>query len=147
MTERLFDSVTHAVGYEAFGHEIRLSECDWIPERLREGMSIVPKTPPEPLALAAELSSRLGADGVCVFVPGTRFDASGTRIGRGGGWYDRFLASVPKNWLRVGVADAAYFSETPLPRAPHDEPVDFMFIRTDENWKTIETRARTAAPS
>ena len=147
MIEQLFDSVTHAVGYEAFGHEVPLSKCDWIPERLREGIVMVPKAPPEPRALAAELSSQLPKERVCIFVPGTRFDASGMRIGRGGGWYDRFLAACPRDWVRIGITDGAYFSETPLPRAPHDEPVDFMFIRTDENWKTTETNARTAAPS
>ena len=127
-----------------FGYRKRRNACRGRTRTLLRAEVLRKALPPEPQVLAAELSSRLGADGVCVFVPGTRFDASGTRIGRGGGWYDRFLASVPKGWTRVGITDAERFSETPLPRAPHDEPVDFMFIRTDENWKTVETRGRTA---
>ena len=142
MIEQLFDSVTHAVGYEAFGHEVPLSECDWIPDRLREGIVMVPKAPPEPRALAAELSSQLPKERVCIFVPGTRFDASGMRIGRGGGWYDRFLAACPRDWVRIGITDISNFSETSLPRASHDEPVDFVVVRNGKIWKDYQANAR-----
>ena len=142
MTEWLFESTTHAIGYEAFGHEVPLSACDWIPEPLRAGMILVPKTPGDPEILAAELSGKLPADRVCIFVPGTRFDASGTRIGRGEGWYDRFLAAVPEPWTRIGVTDAAYFSETLLPRAPYDEPMNVVIVRSGKSWRAYRTGSR-----
>ena len=138
----VFPKCTRAIGYEAFGHEVPLSACDWIPVPLHAGMILVPKTPPEPEVLAAELPGKLPTDGVCIFVPGTHFDASGTRIGRGGGWYDRFLAAVPKTWVRIGVTDIAYFSGMPLPRASHDEPVDFVVVRSGKSWRTYRAGSR-----
>lgn len=127
-----------AIGYEAFGHEVPLAECVWIPETLRKGMIVVPKQSPLPDAYARELQQRLPLAGVVVLVPGTRFDGTGTRRGRGGGWYDRFLAAAPKGWTRIGVTDAKYFSETPLLRAPHDEPMDFIMVKTADEWETYE---------
>ena len=41
-----------------------------------------------------------------VLVPGVAFDARGGRLGRGGGFYDRFLARLHKRTHTVGVSDA-----------------------------------------
>jgi len=60
-----------------------------------------------------------------VLVPGLAFDARGNRLGRGGGFYDRFLARLPARVKRIGVA----FREQAvgdIPRAAHDEAVHVM---------------------
>ncbi len=38
-----------------------------------------------------------------VIVPGVAFDMTGRRLGRGGGFYDRFLAQLPAHTLTIGV--------------------------------------------
>lgn len=58
-----------------------------------------------------------------VIVPGVAFDKSGNRLGRGAGYYDRFLAGVPKKIPRIGLAFD--FQVLPaLPKSCHDLPVD-----------------------
>jgi len=60
-----------------------------------------------------------------VLVPALAVDRSGTRLGRGGGWYDRALAEVAPGALVLAVV---YPSEVlpagALPREAHDVPVD-----------------------
>jgi 5-formyltetrahydrofolate cyclo-ligase len=51
-----------------------------------------------------------------VLVPGLAFDVDGYRVGRGGGFYDRFLARVDLVALRV----APTFDLQVRPRIPHD---------------------------
>ncbi|MDR3548101.1 MAG: 5-formyltetrahydrofolate cyclo-ligase [Candidatus Pacebacteria bacterium] len=78
----------------------------------------------DPIVLAEELTTRFEGLHVVVLVPGREFDEAGTRHGRGGGWYDRFLSAVPREWHRVGLCFDHQFSKTPLAREPWDEPVD-----------------------
>jgi 5-formyltetrahydrofolate cyclo-ligase len=57
-----------------------------------------------------------------VVVPGLAFDSSGVRLGRGKGYYDRFLASLPKKTHTVGVCfDFQLVSS--VPHSPSDLPV------------------------
>ena len=60
-----------------------------------------------------------------VIVPGTAFTAAGDRLGQGGGWYDRFLATVRPDCLKVGVAFAPQLVGS-LPVEPHDLRVDVV---------------------
>jgi 5-formyltetrahydrofolate cyclo-ligase len=60
-----------------------------------------------------------------ILVPGVAFTADGTRLGRGGGYYDRLLASLPAHTCKIGVCfDAQVLPE--LPVEPHDQYMDFI---------------------
>lgn len=60
-----------------------------------------------------------------VVVPGVAFDLSGGRLGQGGGHFDRLLAALPQQVVRVGYAFACQVVEE-VPGSPHDEPVDIV---------------------
>ncbi|MBI2644810.1 hypothetical protein HYW94_01365 [Candidatus Uhrbacteria bacterium] len=85
---------------------------------------------------------------VCICIPGQAFDAYGTRHGRGGGWYDRFLSEVPPHWLRIGVTPINRFHTEKLFHAPHDQPVDFVitFDLLKKTWDILKTHARISLP-
>lgn len=72
-----------------------------------------------------------------VIVPGVAFGRDGSRLGNGGGHFDRFLAQHPTP-LRVGLA----FSEQVHPHVPgeeHDQGVDVLV--------TEEGRTRIGRPA
>lgn len=54
-----------------------------------------------------------------MLIPGTAFSRDGGRLGMGGGYYDRYLAQVRPDCLRVGVGYQWQIVET-LPLLPHD---------------------------
>jgi 5-formyltetrahydrofolate cyclo-ligase len=56
-----------------------------------------------------------------VLVPGLAFSSTGVRLGRGAGFYDRFLAQIPIH-RRIGVCYRCQRVER-IPLQPHDEPV------------------------
>ncbi len=57
-----------------------------------------------------------------VIVPGVAFDRKGRRLGRGGGYFDRFLEKIPKEVPRIGLAFRFQVVQQ-LPFEPHDQPV------------------------
>ena len=57
-----------------------------------------------------------------VLVPGVAFDRLGRRLGRGGGYFDRFLARLPGSTRRVGLAFGFQLAKE-LPVESHDLPV------------------------
>ncbi|MFA6045033.1 MAG: 5-formyltetrahydrofolate cyclo-ligase [Phycisphaerales bacterium] len=64
-----------------------------------------------------------------VIVPGIAFDAHCGRLGRGGGFYDRFLVRVGLAAARVGVAfDAQIIAGVPMDR--HDTYMDAVVTPT-----------------
>ena len=58
-----------------------------------------------------------------ILVPGVAFTRDGERLGRGGGFYDRLLASLPAHTCKIGVCfDAQILHE--LPVETHDQHMD-----------------------
>ena len=56
-----------------------------------------------------------------IIVPVLGFDETKHRLGQGGGWYDRFLATQPQA-TTVGLAHAQF--KTTFPHEPHDIPLN-----------------------
>ena len=74
-----------------------------------------------------------------ILVPGRHFDATGTRHGKGAGWYDRFLAVVPASWIRVGFCMSEQFSSEPLIRQSWDEPMDYLIVVPNDGSPSFYT--------
>jgi 5-formyltetrahydrofolate cyclo-ligase len=96
----------------------------------------------DPFLLADSCIKNCKDKDVCILVPGKSFDIYGTRHGRGGGWYDRFLSKIPKTWFRIGIIDKSKFSRLKIKREIWDEPVDFIIVKNNIFWKVYETKAR-----
>jgi 5-formyltetrahydrofolate cyclo-ligase len=62
----------------------------------------------------------------CVVVPGQAFSRDGRRLGRGGGYYDRFLAQLAPAAFSVGVCFSCQLIES-IPFAAHDRAVRLVF--------------------
>ena len=58
-----------------------------------------------------------------MLVPGVAFTASGARLGYGGGFYDRLLASLDRRVVCVAAAFELQMVDQ-LPEGPHDQRVD-----------------------
>ena len=64
-----------------------------------------------------------------VLVPGVAFDKKGNRLGRGKGYYDRFLKGLPKRTLTIGLCFDFQVVEF-IPKLPHDIPVQRLLNNT-----------------
>ncbi len=114
--------------------EIHITRIDFIPK----SRSVSPD------ALAKKLTLQHANDRAFILVPGQKFDRQGTRHGRGFGWYDRLLARLPKQWIRIGLTDEAHLSPAPLVRNDWDEPMDWIVCQNENGWEYHETYARNA---
>jgi 5-formyltetrahydrofolate cyclo-ligase len=64
-----------------------------------------------------------------ILVPGLAFDAAGNRLGRGGGFYDRFLSDRALRALSIGVClDQQVVAE--VPRDSHDARIAIVVTPT-----------------
>lgn len=73
---------------------------------------------------------RLAGTGAIVLVPGRAFAPDGSRLGRGGGWYDRWLERArPTPAVRLALAyDGQVFDS--VPAGPRDQPVTHLLTPT-----------------
>ena len=72
-----------------------------------------------------------------VLVPGLAFSENGSRLGKGGGYYDKFLAAEPDH-LKVALAYEFQMTDQ-IPLAEHDRPVDM--IVTEKGIYRVHTSA------
>jgi 5-formyltetrahydrofolate cyclo-ligase len=93
--------------------------------------------PAGPLALPEPAGPRLGPGALAaaqvVIAPALAVDTSGTRLGRGRGYYDGALAGAdPAALVLVVVHDQELLDAgtTPIPREPHDVPVQGVITPT-----------------
>jgi len=70
-----------------------------------------------------------------IIMPLLGFDSRGTRLGYGGGYYDRTLERLSKKPRLVGIAFAAQEFDS-IPREPHDVPLDV--IVTEQGARSFE---------
>lgn len=100
----------------------RYSFCRWTPGiKLAAG----PMRVPEPEYKTWMPSSRVDL----VIVPGLVFGKDGTRIGFGGGHYDRLLSRCSAAAVKAGFAFRNQISGAKLPSEPHDITMDLLIIR------------------
>ncbi len=64
----------------------------------------------------AKAKAAFPSDVECVVVPGLAFDKARRRLGRGAGFYDRFLGQLPAGTFKVALA----FSFQVFPEIPHE---------------------------
>ena len=62
-----------------------------------------------------------------VLVPGVAFTKNGHRLGRGGGYYDRLLSTLPETVIRIGVCHEVQVVEE-IPIEAHDAVMDEILI-------------------
>ena len=87
---------------------------------LRPGMYGIKEPPDVP-------QNRLNADELdLVVVPGVAFDRCNNRLGRGAGYYDRFLSDLPVTIPTIGLAYDLQVVDALAGIEPHDRPVSLV---------------------
>lgn len=74
-----------------------------------------------------------------VIVPGLAFSKNGDRLGRGKGYYDRFLSSCRtknKNLFTVALAFAEQINEN-IPTESHDTKIDLVLFPDDVSKEAV----------
>lgn len=106
------------------GSEMRFHRFDGdasLLSRHRYGM----EEPQDSAAAIDPADLRTGGERVLALVPGLSFDGAGNRLGRGKGFYDRFLAAHRGDLISAGLCYELQLRET-LPVEAHDSRVDFV---------------------
>ena len=75
----------------------------------------------------------------CAFAPGVAFDGDGVRLGRGGGFYDSFLAAAPATLPCIGLMFSLQ-KVAAVPREPHDQAL--RFVLTEDGLASLTYRAQ-----
>ncbi len=142
--QQLLKTHTSRLSYTALKDEQDPNMIPLLQQIQTESVSLVPQTPlTDPIALADTFSKTLIPSKTHILIPGQAFDLTGTRHGRGNGWYDRFLAHLPHEMPRLGMVPQGHLSTRPLIRQAWDEPMDWIVYKQGETWLIHRTNART----
>jgi 5-formyltetrahydrofolate cyclo-ligase len=105
---------------------------------------IVPETLPDLELEWRELRAdgsegpRLGLEGIAsaqvILTPALAIDHDGTRLGQGGGCYDRALARRRADAVIVAIVNDQEYAPAPLPHDDHDVPVDAVITPGGGLW-------------
>jgi len=60
-----------------------------------------------------------------VILPGLAFDRKGNRLGRGKGYFDRFLVNLTKTTKKIALSFEFQILDT-IPTNSHDIPIDLL---------------------
>jgi 5-formyltetrahydrofolate cyclo-ligase len=97
----------------------------------------------DPLGIPAPVSPAVEAGSIdLAVVPGVAFDPTGGRLGRGGGFYDRYLARLRASCGRIGVCFDRQVVAA-LPRESHDERVDRVLTEQRHLPPELDTKTPT----
>ena len=139
----LLATCTHQIWYHPLADEVDPQPFFHLQNLpMNQTFLIVPSTIASPQEIAARINNLCGNSSTCLLIPGQQFDISGTRHGRGGGWYDRLLSRLNAAYHRIGVGRQDNLSSTSLLRAPWDEPMDWLLLQAENHWITYKTGAR-----
>jgi hypothetical protein len=144
--QALLKNVDFVVTYSALSDEIPVEETPNFEIIKNKPQFIVPPThkiePKEVGCQALFCTKKYLTPSVIIFLPGQKFDLAGTRKGRGFGWYDKLLAELPTDWIRIGVANENQISQTPLVRNQWDQPVYWLVWKENRSWEITKTATR-----
>lgn len=128
-----------AILYEPLKNEIDFNVSSF-PLKIPANQLILPNIKnSDPFAWAEKCVARFQVK-TLVLIPGVQFDEYGTRHGKGGGWYDRFISKLPSTWIKIGIADNKQFSSAKLLRNIWDEPVDWVLVFNGCTWTAHEAK-------
>ena len=108
------------------GPELRLFALGSV-EELAEGAYGIPEPSPELRGRAGRSVRPESLD--LIVVPGVAFDRRGGRVGHGRGYYDRLLADVRPDAVRVGLCFECQLFDS-VPAEPHDLPMDLVITES-----------------
>lgn len=107
------------------GNELRLSRVTAVDQLVPAAYGI--PEPAEELRNSAALVPPSDID--VALVPGLVFDVRGNRLGYGRGYFDRLLAMLRPDCLKIGLAFDCQIVEA-VPSEAHDRPVDLIVTPT-----------------
>jgi len=125
--DTLLKNTAFIITYKPLRTEVPASDFYTLSDAMQV-YEIPPRAALDPMEEAQSVRKAAGTKEAIVLLPGRKFDASGTRLGQGGGWYDRFLAAVPREWLRVGFCYDDQLSLEPLTRENWDQAMDYVVV-------------------